>query len=734
VPTATLIQRLRERRVFRSAGYYVLGAWGLLQVGDVIIEPAGLPEWSMTALLYLLVLGFPLAIFLGWRYDITDHGIVRTAPNVDGEVDPETLRLRAVDYLVVVALLAVLGFAAYQMMPIAQQAEEIAQAGGGTAAEAPLREGSIAVLPFADLSQGGGQGFLGDGISDTVMHVLAQVEDLEVTARTSSFAFKNQQLDIREIGEALGVAHVLEGSVQRAGEEVRIIARLINVGSGAEVWSGYYDRAMDSIFAIQDEIAQEVTTALMVKVLGGDDVAVEPAYQPNLEAFEALILGRAALDRGGLGNAREAYDYFEKATQLDPNYALAYVMLANATTQVAPALGLSRVELVQRASGLISKALDLDPLLPEAHLGRARGGLAMKDFEQAEASARRALELRPSEAAAYDVLADIYFTQSRFDDMLSAARKAVELDPEEYGYQLGLARALWGGGRAEAAVVKLRALIRAEPERPDAYALVARYLRQSGRSGEAQYWTGRALALDPDNPQRRLAFCSGLVQLWDFDEGQACLDRYLEDFPGDPEATSYLASMRDDTELGLANARAEVERNPNFWYRKMQLADWLVEVEAYEEAIELFRGALPGLYASPPQVNDMSIWAAQNVVRALQGIGRDDQADALIDAALSHLEMQRKLQSSHLTTGIDDVFFLSLRGEIGEAVRRLTEAIDRDYQFFSFGLTQIDRAHPELAADPGFQAQVQRLDEIMAQERAWYYENRDRDLLQDAAN
>ena len=148
MPEKSLLYSLRERKVFRSAGYYVLAAWLVLQVGDVVVEPLGLPAWSMTALLYLLILGFPIAVFLGWRYDITEHGIVRSAG--DGDYDPELLRLRPADYLIVTLLLGVLGFAVYSTLPTAQE-----QAGGTPVAEdvssASVREGSIAVLPFADL-------------------------------------------------------------------------------------------------------------------------------------------------------------------------------------------------------------------------------------------------------------------------------------------------------------------------------------------------------------------------------------------------------------------------------------------------------------------------------------------------------------------------------------------------------------------------------------------------------
>lgn len=724
-----LIARLRKRRVFRSAGYYVLGSWVLLQVGDVVSEPAGLPAWSMTALLWVLVLGFPMALFLGWRYDITDHGVVRTLPGDDDDVSPEDLRLRTRDYLVIAAMVAILGAAAWQLAPMAR---DRAPAGAGPAetrtAVQDFSDGSVAVLPFVDLSQGGGQGFLAHGISDTVTHMLSQVDGLSVTARTSAFAFEDSNLAIGDIATALGVQHLLEGSVQKAGEQVRIIARLIDTRDGAEVWSGYYDRGLDSIFDIQDEIAQEVTTAMMTEVLGAGDVEVARGYQPDLAAYEQVILGREALALDTMEGAQEAMERFERAIEIDPDYALPHAMLSRTIPRNAQRLGLQRAEMIDRTEVHVDRALDLDPLLPEAHAERAQIQLARKQLVEAEASAQRALELSPSFAYAYSVLSRIYYTESRFEDALAAARKAVELDPESNAYQLHLSRALWDLGRSEAAISAVREAIERNPDIPGNYNTIARQLRQMGRSGEALYWEKRAWDLDPNDPRQRLAYCQGLLQVWAFDEATACIGAYREEHPDDYEANNYYAHLTGDVELGLASARATVEANPNFWYPRMQLADWLILEELPEEMIGLFRESFPGLFLEPPVVQPISIWAARNLVFAYQQLGQDEKANALIDAALAHIEEQRNLQGTGMFTGTDDVVFLAQRGDIDQAVYRLTEAIDHDWQFFSWGLV-INPLLPEaLVNDAGFQAQVERLADIMAGEYAWYQENKDRDL------
>jgi len=730
----TLVRRMRERRVFRGAGYYIVGAWALLQVGDVVVEPAGLPTWSMTALLYLLILGFPLAIFLSWRYDITEHGIVRTMASGGEGANPDVLQLRIADYLILAMLLGILGFVGYRSLIMARDAGEHLADGGPaiqSASAAPLE--SIAVLPFADLSPGEEKAFLGDGISDTVTHVLSQVDGIQVIARTSSFAFKNRNLPVQEIAAALKVAHILEGSVQRAGDKLRIIARLINAATGAEVWSGYYDRSMEGVFAIQDEIAQEVATALRVTVLGQGDVDVEPGYRPKLAAFEAFILGREALDRGGAESLGEAVEQFQRAVDIDPGYALAYVMLGKATAMTSnPSGGASRRDAVEASGAFVRKALDLDPLLPEAHVGQASYQLAIKEFAGAERSARRALELSPSHPEAYETLHVVFWVQGQYDEALAMARRAAELDPEDDGYQLTLANALWSVGRSEASMAKIRQVLERDPRSLKAMTAAARYLRQLGRSGEALYWDERALALDSRNPSRQFTVCLGILQLWDLEAARSCVERHLEAHPQDPEARHYHALLTGNAQAGIANAREQVEANPNFWYRKMQLLDWLVVDGANEEALAVVRSGFPELLEDPPRVRDMTVWVARNLAVALAGLGQTEQARAVNEAGLAHLEVQRKLQGSALATGIDDVYFLANLGALDEAIDRLSEAIDRDWQFYSFGLLFEDFLPAALVADPRFDQQVERLAAIMAEERAWYEANRDRDLLGDA--
>ncbi|MCH5378242.1 MAG: hypothetical protein JJ992_30160, partial [Planctomycetes bacterium] len=234
-----MLLELRRRRVFRGIGFYLVGAWTLLQVAEVVAEPAGLPGWTLTALLYVAVVCFPLAVWVAWRYELTDHGLVRTRAATAAETEAD-YSLKPSDYVIFVALLSIVVVVAWQGLSGIRSDANEAQMAVDQAAEAEREaiENSVAVLPFSDLSQNADQGFLGDGIADTVLHVLSQVKGLTVSARTSSFAFRNRDLTVEEISRELGVEHVLEGSVQRAGDQIRVIARLIDARNSREILSG----------------------------------------------------------------------------------------------------------------------------------------------------------------------------------------------------------------------------------------------------------------------------------------------------------------------------------------------------------------------------------------------------------------------------------------------------------------------------------------------------------------
>lgn len=343
----------RRRRVFRVVALYVVTGWILIQLGSAIFEPLGLPAWSMRLLIVLLVLGFVPACILAWVYDIGAHGIERTAPRVE--------RRRA----------------------------------AGSAPE-PAPGASVAILPFTDLSEAHDQAYFCDGLAEEILNVLASVRDLRVASRTSSFRFRGGDADAREIGRALNVAAIMEGSVRKAGEHVRVTAQLIDANSGYHLWSESYDRQLRDIFAIQAEIARNVVRALQVslKTAELDRCRFCPAPH-DMRAYEFYLRGRQIQSVKSSDNWTKAPEMFRRAIALDSDYAPAYAGLADSLAQLLIWRIIEPAGVLDEALASARHALELAPQLAEAHVAHANTLSLAGDDTGAVAAFERAIELNP---------------------------------------------------------------------------------------------------------------------------------------------------------------------------------------------------------------------------------------------------------------------------------------------------------------------------------------------------
>jgi TolB-like protein len=391
------LMELRRRNVFRVAAAYLVVGWIVMQVASTIGSAAGLPDWADSFALIILVAGFPVVLFIAWAFELTPEGMKKTEA-ADAPVGFKPLGPS--DYLLIAGVLVVLGVAGFQFAtrghPVtnAPGASHLA-ANSGTAARL---DASIAVLPFADLSPDGDQAYFGDGIAEEILNVLTRVEGLHVASRTSAFQFRNDQAGIPTIARQLNVRHVVEGSVRKAGDTLRITAQLIDSEGDRHLWSDTFDRPLtaENIFAIQDEIATEIVHALS-EALGMDapDVVVEAGTE-NLDAYELFLRGQAIFHSRSFDNIPEGIRVLEAAVAADPEFARAWAMLA-AITSVA-----------------------------ESWLGPVDG----RDFTtEAEAAANRATELNPRLSLPYAVRSVIRRDRLEWADGLDQADQAIALDP-----------------------------------------------------------------------------------------------------------------------------------------------------------------------------------------------------------------------------------------------------------------------------------------------------------------
>jgi len=332
-----LVSELRRRNVLRMAALYAIAAWLIVQVAGVLIDLAKLPDWIGTTTLWVLIIGFPIALIFSWFYEITPEGI-----GLEKDADPDVVLThgsdRRLDFLVISLLCAAVILFAFDKWG---------------SSDPPDR--SVAVLPFADMSPNGDQEYFGDGIAEELLNELARLDGLRVASRTSSFSFKGTNENLGAIAEALNVGAILEGSVRKDGDRVRITAQLINASDGYHLWSETYDRELVDVFAIQEEIATSVSGALGVRLGVGGVNAFKGAGTKNIEAYEAYLKGMG-------GTRDERIRLLERAIELDPNYAAAWSMLALRALatgwNVYPG---ENDENMERAYALTLRAVELDP-------------------------------------------------------------------------------------------------------------------------------------------------------------------------------------------------------------------------------------------------------------------------------------------------------------------------------------------------------------------------------------
>ena len=316
----SLFSELKRRNVFRVALFYLLIGWLILQVSDVLIPLLQLPDWAGRFTFFVLLLGFPLAVFFAWAFEITPEGL-KLEKDVDRSQSITNKTGHKLDRVIIAVLaVAVIYFVIDKFVP--SGTTDVTE----PRAEVAASESSIAVLPFVDMSASSDQEYFADGIAEEILNALVMLEGIKVAGRTSSFSFKERNEDLREIGETLGVAHVLEGSVRKQGDRVRVTAQLVNVDDGFHLWSETFDREMIDIFAIQDEIARSVAEALALQLNLEQGGSLIEAQTDNIGAYERYLEARALIARRGTDNLARAIELLEEVTRLEPNYAEAWAL------------------------------------------------------------------------------------------------------------------------------------------------------------------------------------------------------------------------------------------------------------------------------------------------------------------------------------------------------------------------------------------------------------------------
>jgi len=477
-----LFAELKRRKVFKVVGVYGIASFGVLQAADIMLPRLGLPDWTVTFMVALVVLAFPVVLMMAWAFEVTPEGVKRTDAAAPGEIEgimaaPASQRWPA-GLLALVGVLALLGSGWW----VGQRTSDA----GATGAEAGLVSGvrlvdlagdprpSIAVLPFADMSPDGDQEYFSDGMTEEVLNVLAKITELRVAARTSAFAYKGRDMDLRVVGDSLGVGYLVEGSVRKDGERLRITAQLIDAADGSHLWSESYNRTLDDVFAIQAEIAQAIASALRVPLGLDATELVHPTA--DLEAYDLYLAGRGHVRGRGQG-LNEAVQLFEAAIARDSTWAPAWAALAEATELLTwypdvwdggrPGdLADKRAgqhELQATAERAAQRALELDPRAASARVALGSIHRYRHEWREAEAEYLRALEIDPDNPEAFQQYGEMLEDVGRIAEAVRSARRALDLDGAPIR-QWQLSSSLSNDGRHEEAIDRLREALKLDTD------------------------------------------------------------------------------------------------------------------------------------------------------------------------------------------------------------------------------------------------------------------------------
>lgn len=591
-----IFAELKRRNVIRIAIFYGAAAWLILQVADVLLDILGAPEGSLRLLAVVLALGFPFALILAWAFEVTPEGIKR-----ESEVDRDGLQpdqsARKLDMATIGLLLLAIALLMWSHIgqrsavapPVAQQASPVTT----PPADGP-RDLSIAVLPFVNMSADLENEYFSDGLSEEILNVLARMQDFRVAGRTSSFAFKNQQTDLRAIGERLGVANILEGSVRRQGERVRVTAQLIDARDGYHLWSETYDRRLDDIFAIQDDIATEVVKALRLTLLDADEQVISQTAKGDVEAYNHYLRGQSLVRLRTREGLERALEEFQQAILIDPEYAPPYAGVAMVYA-LFDNYGYRRLgETEEFAHRALERALALDPQSDEAWAVRGlllnQGPGASQRIPEARAALERAIEINPNNALAHLWIANLLFPD--FEAVAASLQRAYELDPLSPVIVYRQAMNTLQSQDSAAYERYQRELEEIAPDWFITWQSAGAGAQQAGRVAEAALAYERAVELNPEyiGGQAQLGF--SLETLGYRARAESVFERALQ------------VHDMDDVRLMLAALRA-----------RRALAE-----QDHEAAVAIYRGAVESL--GPPMVDRVAELAMLEI-----GAGEIDAAE-----------------------------------------------------------------------------------------------------------
>jgi len=455
VNLSNFLSELKRRNVYKVAIAYIVAGWALSQGIAQVFPVFDIPNWAIRMIVLLIVVGFPVAVVFAWFFEITPEGVKRTEV---ADAMPRVAKQKKRAWIYVVVIGGAISIALFFVGRYLGQ-QNAAESGPS------LRAKSIAVLPFDNLSRDPDNAFFAEGVQDEILTRLAKVADLKVISRTSTQRFKSAPSDLRDIAKQLGVMNILEGSVQKANDQVRVNVQLINALTDAHLWADTYDRKLIDIFSVESEIAKTIADTLQAKLTGSEKQMIAAQPTNDTAAYELYHKGRSLWEKRSGDNIPKAIAFYEQAIARDPNYALAYAGLAKAYILLPFYAGADRRDASVKAKDAALKALRLDLNLAEAHAALGKVLFFSEiDLPGAMREYKRAIELQPNDATAHHWFGnDSLAALGRFDEAIAEGKRAIELDPLSTVINVDLGETFYYAHRYDEAARQMRKTLEIDP-------------------------------------------------------------------------------------------------------------------------------------------------------------------------------------------------------------------------------------------------------------------------------
>ncbi len=493
ISISRFINELRRRDVFRSGAAYVIVAWLLVQVSDILLETFAAPAWAMRAVVTALAVGFPVVLILAWVYEITTQGVKRTEAVADGDSFSSHAG-RQIDFVIIGVLLVGISLFA---------AERFRWIDFGTEPSVELR--SIAVLPFENLSGDPEQDYFADGMTETLITELSKIGALQVISRQSVMQFKGSNESLPEIARKLNVDTVVEGSALLIGERVRITVQLIEAATDAHLWANNYDRDLSDVLALHSEVARAIAREIQIAVTPEEASRLANVRKVNPEAYRLYLLGQHYSEIwGDPASLEKAKRYFLQAIELDPQYAQPHLGLSNIYGASAFFGYIPPRDAWEKASAAVARALEIDSYLAGAHLDNATTLFYYDwDWGQAEEGFQRALSLNSNYARAHQFYSWLLIGMGRTEEAHTSIRRALELEPLVLSAYLTASDVFYMSRQYDQAIAQLREVLDLSRNYPLAHSRLGWSYVQKGMFTEAISEMEQAVTLSPDNPELR---------------------------------------------------------------------------------------------------------------------------------------------------------------------------------------------------------------------------------------